>query len=178
MLVTRSKDGLMQLPVADKFLTTLTQRLFSRIFGLHSALTDSGSEWLKSAENKFAWIDLTIFLKQVSANSHNFRCMQFIFKICQTVAGMSMICQFPTFFDSFWRFFSIWSNCVTEYVVHTCTCSSSDAKSRRPTSAATPPFSYQPHISGSLAWSMRIRGLVVVGFLDTGAPVGMGTGPH
>lgn len=53
MLVTRSKDGLMQLPVADNFLTTLTQRLFSRIFGLHSACTDSGSKWLKSAEKSF-----------------------------------------------------------------------------------------------------------------------------
>ena len=146
MLVTRSKDGLMQLPVADKFLTTLTQRLFSRIFGLYSALTDSGSEWLKSAENKFAWIDLTNFFKEVSANSHHFRCMQFIFKICQTVAGMSMIGQFPT---CFWYFLAIFF-----YSVQLCygvrgTC---DAKSRRPTSAATPPFMYQPHISGSLAW--------------------------
>ena len=34
---------------------------------------------------------------QVSANSHNFR---FRFKICQTVAGTSMTCQFHEFFRS------------------------------------------------------------------------------
>jgi hypothetical protein len=41
-----------------------------------------------------------------------FSCLRFTFKICQIVAGTSMIRQFNEFFKFyFWRVFAIWNHC-------------------------------------------------------------------
>ena len=56
-------------------------------------MAHSGSTWLKSAENKdLMWCDFTSFSKQVSANmiSISGRCMCFVLKIYQTIAGNSV----------------------------------------------------------------------------------------
>ena len=43
------------------------------LFTLLCSALHCGSEWLKSAKNKFTWIDFMNFFKQVSAGPHNFR---------------------------------------------------------------------------------------------------------
>ena len=67
-----------------------------------SGLSQSGSKLLKLAKNKFTWSDFTNFSKQISVFRHNYRFRSFhhlIFKICQTVLGISMINQFHKFFS-------------------------------------------------------------------------------
>ena len=55
----------------------------------------------------FPWKFLQIHITSVSG------CLRFTFKICQTVAGTSMIRRFHEFFESrFWRVFAILPNCV------------------------------------------------------------------
>jgi hypothetical protein len=56
--------------------------------------------------------DFTNFSMPHSPYSHSVSgCLSFTFKICQTVAGTSMIRQFHEFLKSyFWRFFLIWPN--------------------------------------------------------------------
>ena len=84
----------------------------------------SGSKWLKPAKTKLTWGDLTIFSQQVSSDP--FLIMCFIFKICQTVAGISMIYQFHDFliffFGGIWQFgltVCVWWG-KEEYVVIYC----------------------------------------------------------
>ena len=67
----------------------------------------------KSAKkNKLTQGDFTNFSMQDSPYSHSVSgCLSFTFKICQTVAGTSMIRQSHDFLKSyFWRVFLIWPN--------------------------------------------------------------------
>lgn len=61
------------------------------------------SNGLNPPKTKFSRSDFTKFSKQVSASSHNFRFRSFhslnIFKLCQTVVGISIISKFHEFSD-------------------------------------------------------------------------------
>ena len=76
----------------------------------------TASRWLKPAENKFTHSGLTSFsmqVLQIQIVSVSGYVKHYIFKICQIVAGISMIRQFHEFFEShFWRVFDVWRNCV------------------------------------------------------------------
>ena len=66
--------------------------------------SNSGCKWLKPAENTFTlrqWIFLPSKVQQIdtiSVSGHS--CMHFIWKFCQTVAGIRMIRQFHECFSS------------------------------------------------------------------------------
>jgi hypothetical protein len=77
----------------------------------------SGSKWPKPAKYRITSSDFTNFLqltfRQFYCISVSGLCVRFTFKICQIIAGISIICQFHDFFKShFWRVFAIWPNCA------------------------------------------------------------------
>jgi hypothetical protein len=70
--------------------------------------SNSGRKWLKPAEKTFTWRQW-FFFQAISVSGH--LCMHFIWKFCQTVAGIRMIHQFHNFFSLiFWRVFTLWPN--------------------------------------------------------------------
>ena len=64
--------------------------------------THCGSKWLKPAKNKFTEVISQVFTNKfqpshiVSVSGHR---ISFIFKICQTVAGITIMCRFHDFFS-------------------------------------------------------------------------------
>ena len=55
-------------------------------------------------------------LRQILIISISVHCKPFVFKICQTVAVITMMRQFPEVFlkINFWRVFPLWPNCAPE----------------------------------------------------------------
>ena len=75
--------------------------------------THCGSKWLKPAKNKFTEVISQVFTNKfqpVSVSGHR---IFFIFKICQTVAGIRVQSISRIFQSNLWRVFAIWPNCET-----------------------------------------------------------------
>ena len=87
----------------------------------------SGSKQLKTAKNKFTWCDFTICVlskfQQIRITSVPSYCRDFIFKICQTVAGISITSQFHEFFwisflAGFCYLAQLWAPAWTATAIH------------------------------------------------------------
>ena len=104
---------------ATKILNRLAYLFSSELFSFHN-LGEHGCwelvQWFQMAKTRQNQINLTWFDDFFAASfirSISDHCMCIIFKICQTVARISMIYQFHDFFDIFfWRDLAIWSNWV------------------------------------------------------------------
>ena len=82
-----------------------TKTVWEKNSGNHNASTPQphrGKKWLKCAKNKFTWCEFSIFprkVQQIHIISVSCNCMSFIFKICQTVAGIGITSQFHEFLN-------------------------------------------------------------------------------
>ena len=96
------------------FMATWRRLVLAYIHGKAAKCRNNlGSWWLKSAKNTFSlYVISQDFLNQFSLNfsfiSVFGHCMEFIFKNCQSLAGLSVTSRFREFFEShFRRVFSI-----------------------------------------------------------------------